>query len=273
MTISVDKNKCIKCHKCVEACQGLVLNVSPLGFPNMKKQNEPFCIKCGKCEITCPNEAITINDAGVYPTEDYTDINKVHFAEFAKHMIFRRSIRNFKEIMVDKKTIENMLDIVRYAPSSSNTQPVRWVLIYEPQKMEIVKKLITSHKLTEFSKIKDNSPQSRSVKRFIAAATQKKDVLCWNAPHILLAVVPKSHPNAITDSIIAMEWVDILAPAYGIATCWTDLFSLAINEYPDIKKALGIKSFEICRCSMALGYPDIKITKIPPRKPTRITFI
>lgn len=49
--VSVDKDKCIHCNKCVEVC--------PMGIdvPNMHRS--PECILCGKCIEVCPKKIIS----------------------------------------------------------------------------------------------------------------------------------------------------------------------------------------------------------------------
>lgn len=50
--LRVDKDKCINCHMCQEACD---MCVNPVSNPS-----DTECIRCGKCVSTCPKEALKI---------------------------------------------------------------------------------------------------------------------------------------------------------------------------------------------------------------------
>ncbi|MBU4534303.1 MAG: nitroreductase family protein [Euryarchaeota archaeon] len=47
-----------------------------------------------------------------------------------------RSIRNYKNKLVSPDIIEEVVDIVRYAPTGMNTQPVKWVILESPEKVK-----------------------------------------------------------------------------------------------------------------------------------------
>jgi len=50
--IDLDESKCIKCHKCVDACPASAVYVHP------KKGTPLICMKCGECVKICPTHAI-----------------------------------------------------------------------------------------------------------------------------------------------------------------------------------------------------------------------
>lgn len=52
----VDKNKCVGCGMCIEACP-----VQAISMENGKaKIDESVCIQCGCCVGVCPMDAISI---------------------------------------------------------------------------------------------------------------------------------------------------------------------------------------------------------------------
>lgn len=57
----IDKNKCVSCGTCLNACP-----VNAISFDkNGKAVIDPkLCIKCGTCQAVCPVNAIKINEQG-----------------------------------------------------------------------------------------------------------------------------------------------------------------------------------------------------------------
>lgn len=54
----IDKNKCIGCGSCVNACP---VNAISLDKDGKAQINPKICIKCGTCQAICPVSAIDID--------------------------------------------------------------------------------------------------------------------------------------------------------------------------------------------------------------------
>jgi nitroreductase len=128
----------------------------------------------------------------------------------------RRSVRHFASEKVEKEKIEKILDIVRYAASGMNSQPVQWLVIYDEKEVQRLAGL-TIDWIRYISENK--TPLSAYATRLIAAWERGIDPICWNAPHLLIAHIPKNSLTAPTDAIIALTHFDITAPAFGVGTC------------------------------------------------------
>ncbi len=59
----LEKDKCVKCGKCINTCSGMVLEFGKDGYPYMK-DFERFgwrgCWRCQHCLAVCPTGAISI---------------------------------------------------------------------------------------------------------------------------------------------------------------------------------------------------------------------
>lgn len=58
--IKVDKEKCVKCRKCVNYCPRDVLRADENGFPYMKYRDD--CWYCDVCTYICPTEALVLEE-------------------------------------------------------------------------------------------------------------------------------------------------------------------------------------------------------------------
>jgi formate dehydrogenase major subunit len=97
--IQIDRNKCILCNRCVEACNDVqaagVLRMSGQGDdmhidfqrPEAETMDESTCISCGHCVTVCPTGSLVedgLTEATTIPLPGFTQknsIGKVHEAE------------------------------------------------------------------------------------------------------------------------------------------------------------------------------------------------
>ncbi|MFC5971876.1 2Fe-2S iron-sulfur cluster-binding protein [Halomarina salina] len=89
--IQIDRNKCILCNRCVEACNDVqvagVLRVeghgedTRIGFQNgAEEMMESTCVSCGHCATVCPTGAIVeegLVDMGTIPVPGFTQANSI----------------------------------------------------------------------------------------------------------------------------------------------------------------------------------------------------
>lgn len=89
--IQIDRNKCILCNRCVEACNDVqvagVLRMEGqggdmrIGFQNgAETMMESTCVSCGHCATVCPTGALVeqnLVDAGTIPLPGFTHANSI----------------------------------------------------------------------------------------------------------------------------------------------------------------------------------------------------
>ncbi|MDI3543275.1 MAG: hypothetical protein PWP57_880 [Candidatus Atribacteria bacterium] len=143
----------------------------------------------------------------------------------------RRSVRQFKDLPVEKEKIEQIIDCARLAPSANNFQP--WEFI-----------VVTDHiKRKEIANTTDYG-------RFIAHSPVCIAVFCRNTYFYL------------EDGCAATENILIAARALGLGSCW-----IAGDKTPyasQVAKILGVPDSHRLVSLIALGYPEVEPS--PPRK-------
>jgi nitroreductase len=150
--------------------------------------------------------------------------------EFYDVIKTRRSIRSYKSEPVSEAVLDRILDAARIAPSGSNRQPWRFIVVRDPAvKTDVVKHC-------------------------------GNQAFIGEAPLIIVACGPDIGYNrggwmedksVVMDVTIAFTQMILAARAEGLGTCWIGLF-----ENEPLKQLLGLPDeFNIVAVT-PLGYPD-----------------
>jgi len=269
-TILVDQDLCTRCGICSVVCP--VRIVGPADehtLPHVPDAKTGMCIRCGHCEVHCQSQALLVNDRSDEKIRLPMGAGTIAPEDLGYFLKKRRSVRQFTKDGVPKETILGVLDICRYAASAGNGQPVEWIVILDPKKMNKIAGLTI-----EWMKTLVNSghPMSSYVPILIAGWEHGDDPICRGAPHLVVATIPEGNPMAQTDAIIALTHFDIAAPAFGIGTCWAGFVAIAAWLYEPLQKELGIPAGRKSAYAMMFGYPQYKIYGIPRRKSLKVTW-
>jgi nitroreductase/NAD-dependent dihydropyrimidine dehydrogenase PreA subunit len=269
-TILVDQDLCTRCGICSNACtMGLIDPADENTLPKIPDVKAGMCIRCGHCEVFCPSQALLLNDRPNEKVPLPAGAGTIDPDAMGYYLRKRRSVRRFTKDPVPREKIVEVLDIARYAASAGNGQPVEWIVIHDPKKVQNIAGLTV-----EWMKTLVNSPHpmSRYVPLLIKPFEAGYDVICRGAPHLLVATIPEGNPMAQTDAIIALTHFDIAAPAFGIGTCWAGFVAMAAMSYEPLRKELGIPGGRKSAYAILFGNPQYKIYGIPRRKPLEVMW-
>jgi|WetSurMetagenome_2_1015567.scaffolds.fasta_scaffold00234_22 nitroreductase/NAD-dependent dihydropyrimidine dehydrogenase PreA subunit len=270
---TIDTTKCTKCGRCIEICPIEIWETDDTtGFPLVSRPKDKRCTACGHCEAICPENAIAVLGENLAGPAEPWDGPMPTPEQVAGYFTSRRSVRRFVPEAVDRKTLERLLDIARYAPSGINRQPVAWNVLNSPA---AVKKLATLTAEWMRGQLRAKTPVSLSL-RFdilIEAWDKGKDPLCRNAPACLFACAPREDRMAGMDGTIAIAHVELAAPAFGLGACWAGYLSIAANMHAPIRAAAGIPEEFACIGSLMIGRPKFAFVRTPRRNAARVKWI
>ena len=269
MPIQISTN-CTGCGACIKDCPTGNLELSG----NRAVTNNGRCLVCAHCVAVCPAGAVSIDaydmtEALPCPPESYA----VDAAKLLNLMRARRSIRRFAGQPVEQEKIERIIEAGRYAPTASNLQKNRFIIVREQK--EQLKKMVLEQLAAEGQRILDTSQEEFwrvrakvwiKMHEDYVQNPNSADKLFFNAPEVLVLV-----SNSDRDGGIAASYMELLAAAEGLGMLYSGYTSMAANSSDKIKKLLNIAEKEIVVLGMMIGYPDVRYARIAPRHKAQIT--
>lgn len=241
--ININRGRCIECMTCIAACAfGALQEVD--GHPELVKPE--MCIRCMHCGAVCPTEAVHYNDNPAIIDSDIKKMPEDFPDNLKKHIMRRRSYRNFGEEAVSRIVIKEALEIASWAPSAKNQHPVKWVVI---DKKDIIDKI--TELVLEYVEETGVSPE-------IAMLYEKgHNVVVGTATTLILGYARDSAISPETDTAIAMATAELYLQSKGVGTCWAGYLRKMCNAIPEIRTCiLGIPAGCSVYGAFMAGYPD-----------------
>ena len=269
----IDEERCGKDGVCAWTCPGGIISMeTETGYPAMVPWGESACTRCGHCVAVCPHGALRhekIPLDGCPPIKEDLLINEAQAVQFLRS---RRSIRLYKDRPAANETIRELIEAARYAPTGGNTQLVEWQVLTDRAQIHEIARPATEW-LREALKTDANLTLSAPYLPMIVKSWDSgKDSILRNAPVLIAASAPKIAMNGMVDLTLALSYLDLLAPAKGLGTCWAGLLQRALLSSPGLRKAVGIPEDHPHHYPMMLGYTAVKYRLMAGRKPPKITF-
>ena len=263
----IDRQKCNLCGLCVADCPGFVVAMSgPDGFPSLAQGGEERCIKCGHCVAVCPNGAFNHH---LMSAEQCIEINRALLPSprSVEHFLkSRRSIRTYKDEVLDRNTLGKLMDIASYAPSGHNVQPVSWIVVSGRDKLKVLGDLVTEWMRAA---VKEDPALDSVMKLGMVADAWSigVDVIMRGAPHIAVAHAPKLYgPLGHEGCLIALSHLELAAHSLGVGACWAGYFEMAAVNYLPLRQSLKMPEGNKPYGAMMLGWPKYDYSRIPLRK-------
>ena len=270
--ITVDASKCKQDGICVEVCPVKILEIKPDGtVPSVIFGSDDRCIRCGHCVAVCPHGALSHQDIPMdqcHPVRRNMEIGQEQAEYFLRS---RRSIRTYKQTPVDKETLEKLINTARFAPSGRNCQPVKWLVIHDSREVSRFAGMVIDW-MRYVQKESPTVAQSFYLSFVIDGWESGVDLICRNAPHLVIAYGDVTNSMAQSSCTIALTYLDLAAPSYGLGTCWAGFFHAAATLWPPLQKALALPENHVCYGAMMTGYPKYAYHRLPARNQADISW-
>lgn len=198
--IQIDEEKCNRDGICAAVCPAELIKLEGEGIPKEIPNAEESCLACGHCVAACPEGALT--NARVTDCLPFREDKTADAETLEQFLKMRRSIREFKSDPVPRETLAHVIDTARWAPSAVNIQPVRWLVVENPEKTRQLASL-----MADWMRVA-NVPYFQ---RFIDAWDQGRDLVLRGAPHVIVAYASTENIWSPVDCAIAVTYLDLAA--------------------------------------------------------------
>ena len=83
-------------------------------------------------------------------------------------------------------------------------------------------------------------------------------------------MAPGPAPIRMVDLTLALGYLELAAPKYGLGTCWAGLLQGAMLADPSLKETVGIPMDYPFHFPMMIGYAKVNYYRLPERRAPKI---
>ncbi|TGE32247.1 nitroreductase family protein [Desulfosporosinus sp. Sb-LF] len=266
--IQVNQEKCIRCSLCVNVCPTKFITMGDQG-PEATGEN---CIACGHCVAVCPWAALDNMKA---PLAQQLSLEKVPILDAdtaARFLRARRSIRCYKQEVVPREKILQLLDIARLAPTGGNTQGVSYQVIDKADTLRKITSLVIDWMEEQ---VQTGSPWGPYYAQPIDNYRKTgEDVILRDAPCLVVAISARNFlPRGRDNSHFSLAYAELYAPAIELGSCWAGFFEMcASSGYQPLISLLGLKEEMAVTGALMVGYPQFTYRRLVDRNPLKVTW-
>ena len=276
MQIVINQN-CTHCSKCVKICPGKVFH-QETPKAEVEVAMPEMCIVCGHCVAVCPENAVEHSE---FPKEKVHPFDYESYPTPEQMMLLiraRRSNRAMTNKEVPQDFLNQIVEAAYRAPTASNLQQVRMLLITDKDTL----RKISSFTISAFNsvvKLVDNMLGRFIFKKFMPALykylpafrkmkaefDQGTDFILRGSTAVLLIYTPKEARFGSEDANLAYQNASLMAECLGVSQFYTGfVLSGAKMKKGKLEKILGIDGK--IQAGMALGMPAFRYLRYVDRK-------
>lgn len=265
-TITIKQEQCIQCNHCVDICPSKIFTIQGSSVTPI---HEDTCIRCGHCVAICPSSVISHSDFSANTIRPI-DYNRIPQPEQVMELIrSRRSNRAFSDKTIPDEWLQQIIKAAHCAPTASNLQQVRFVLITQPDQLALVSQITINRFKFLLNKLENpflkpilkrivpaNYSYVPLFKRLIAAFEAGEDLILRQAKAVILIYTPQSCRFGCEDSNLAYQNASLMAESLGVAQFYTGFVCSVAKQTQELSKALGIDG--TIHAGMALAIPKFR---------------
>jgi nitroreductase/NAD-dependent dihydropyrimidine dehydrogenase PreA subunit len=269
--LRVDVNQCTRDGLCVQVCPIGILTLHDDRGPALQPGMEAYCIACGHCVAVCPHGAL---DHARAPAAGQQALPVYPVTDPATALAFlrsRRSIRCYKDAEVPRATLEALLEAARYAPSSHNSQGVRYVVVSGRTQRERLCSIVVQW-MRDIISTQPKVARMHHMAGIVRAHEAGQDLILRSAPHLIVATAERAARAAQVTTYLALEYVELYATTLGLGTCWAGYFQACAQQTRALADLLRLPEDQTITGALMAGYPKFRYHRLPERNALQVAW-
>jgi len=248
MAITIDSGLCTGCSNCINICPVKVIELNDK--TRAQTVRPAFCVRCAHCMSVCPSNAISADFTDSVLGKSTKNIDMPTAIQVENFMLTRRSIRAYSKKDVDREIIEKILKIAAQAPTTSNVQNVKFIVV-ERDKSEQLETL--AHNF--YAGLKEDR---------IGIITREAGFkVLLGAPVTIALYADKSEDGDMSlplwNCLIEAQNLLLAAHGMGLGGCYNGLLLYAYREDSKLQEFFNMPVDMKIYMFVELGYPETKI--------------
>jgi nitroreductase len=192
--------------------------------------------------------------------------------EKARHFLrSRRSIRCYQQRPVPRAKILDLMDIARFAPSGGNSQGISYRVI---DRQELLSQLTEQTIAWMEEPAQKNSAAAKVYAQYVSIYRQTgSDSILRNAPVLVLGTSANTFARGRENTLLSLAYVELLAPALGLGTCWAGLLeAAAFSGFAPLLDLLAIPKDLQLTGALMVGFPKYFFRRLVTRNQLDLIF-
>ncbi len=285
VTITADPTLCARCGDCAATCPAEVFILADEGI---RTENGGRCISCGHCVAVCPHGALIHSEIPADRFEPVSTEPSFSLEQVRRLLRERRTCRRFTAEDVSAAEIEALVEATCHAPTSTNSQNVRFLVFHGREQVARLARLTCGYYLKLRRQLENPITRLaigaavgfKTVAAYrlrmpaIASAFERTlagdDRLFYGAPAVVVLYAAGLPHLALANGNIAAAELLLAAPAAGLGACYNGFALTALVRDKKARRAAGIPDGCTPAAAVVLGRPAGRFHRVPPRNRRRI---
>lgn len=265
--LNIDKSKCLNCGICAEICPSCIIEMQEDGPVCVWERG---CMACGHCVAICPTGALDNNQC---PREEQIPVTVPTLDSTTAYEFLRsrRSVRCFRDELVPKEKISEILSVAQYAPTAANSQGLYYIVISDSAVIHKIADITAAWMEEEIIK---GSSSSRYFNNVLHTYRERKiDIIARNAHQMVFALARRLNVTGISNWEQASAYAELYAPTVGVGTTIAGFIQTCGQEgYQPLRELLAVPTKQKIVGAMMLGYPKYKYRNLVTRQHLKVEF-
>jgi nitroreductase/NAD-dependent dihydropyrimidine dehydrogenase PreA subunit len=287
LDLTADPVLCVRCGSCEAVCPSRVFywknDAIEISAPGR-------CIGCGHCVAACPHAAFRHSELKMESFSPTSGIPAGDADTIERILRERRTVRRFKPDAVTIAEIEDLLDAARYAPTSTNSQNVRFVVLSGEEKVSTFAGQVARYYLKLERQLENplvrlgiqiavgsklvNAYRTRmpAIAEMFRQTLAGDDRLFYGAPAVAVLFASGMPHLAAANCGLAAAQILLAAEPKGLGACFNGYALTALIRDRSVCEKVGISREYTPGAVIAIGRPAGRFYRVPPRQARRVIW-